>query len=144
MGNRHGHGAASGIARGKGAVAGFHLEINGFADVLQPGIAQQNPRQQAGFGQDLKAVANAENIAATLGMGHDRATDRRIGGNRPAAQIIAKGKAPRHADDVDALGHIGVLVPDHADLGTGALEGHRQIAVAVRTGEGENSREFRC
>ena len=73
------------------------------ADEFQPGIAHQHARQQPHLGQHLKAVADAQHIAAPRRMGRDRRADRRLRGNGAAAQIIAKGKPARNAHHIDAL-----------------------------------------
>jgi hypothetical protein len=71
-------------------------------------------------------------------MRDDRPADRRIGGDRPAAQVIAIGKAARHADDIDALGQCGVLVPDHRDPCDRVPERHRKVTVAIGAGKDDD------
>ena len=58
--------------------------------------------QQPGFAQDLKAVADAEQEAAALGVDAHRAHDRRARGDRAATQIVAIGEAARHHHEVGA------------------------------------------
>ena len=62
---------------------------------LQPGVLLQCARQQAGFAQDLEAVADAEHRPAVPGERVDRGHDRREAGDRTRAQVVAVGEATR-------------------------------------------------
>ena len=73
-------------------------------------------------------------------MGDHRLGDRRARRDRTATQVVAEREAPGDADDIGAGGQFGVLVPDAGDLGAGGLEGHGQVAVAVRAGKGDDGR----
>jgi hypothetical protein len=55
---------AGGEQVGEGAVGGFDAEVDLLADVLEAGVAHERAGQQAGFGEDLEAVADAEDEAA--------------------------------------------------------------------------------
>ena len=78
----------------------------------------------AGFGQNLKSVANPQDVAAAGGMvvngAHDRGTRR----HRPAAQVIAKAEAAGNHHQVE-VAQIGVLMPDHPRLLAEAIAAKR-------------------
>jgi len=87
------------------------LEKNVFAVELQIAIADERSGQQAGFGEDLKTVADAEDEAAVVGElfhGLHHGAEPR---DRAAAQIIAVAEAAGH-DDAVGVAERGVLVPD--------------------------------
>jgi hypothetical protein len=67
--------------------------MNLLADVLEAGVAHERAGQQAGLGEDLEAVADAEDQAAAGGKPLDRLHDRRKAGDGAGAQVIAVGKA---------------------------------------------------
>ena len=73
-------------------------------------------------------------------MGNHGMTDRGIGRNRAATQVVAKGKTTRNTHNINALRQISLLVPDTADLCACSLESNSQIAVAVRSRKGNNRR----
>src|SRR5206468_1309642 len=59
--------------------------------------------------------------------------------HRAGAQIIAVGKAAGDTDEVDPVGKLGVLVPDHRRLAPAdLLHRHGEVAVAVRSGEDDD------
>ncbi len=74
-------------------------------------IAQQRAGQQAGFHQNLEAVADAEHQAAIGRELLHRAHDGRETRDGAAAQIIAVGKSAGQNDGVD-VAEIGGIVPD--------------------------------
>ncbi|MEI9863640.1 MAG: hypothetical protein WDN00_03600 [Limisphaerales bacterium] len=74
---------------GKWRIRRCGLKENIFAMKLQIAVADERPGQQAGFGKDLKAVADAEDEAAVVGElfhGLHHGAEPR---DRAAAQIIA-------------------------------------------------------
>ena len=66
-------------------------------------IAQQRAGEQAGFHQNLEAVADAEHEAAVGGELLHRAHDGREAGDGAAAQVIAVGEAAGEDDGVEAF-----------------------------------------
>src|SRR3546814_12283193 len=85
----------------------------------------------ARFSQYLKAVADADDGDAALCRFHHGPHDRRTCGHCAGAQIIAIGEAAGHADHVNAVGQIGIAMPDHASLtARNFTECPRPIAVA--------------
>mmetsp|Transcript_18163 Transcript_18163/g.28382 ORF Transcript_18163/g.28382 Transcript_18163/m.28382 type:complete len:209 (-) Transcript_18163:254-880(-) len=123
---------------GVGRLRRLHLQTHGLADVFQACIAQERAGQDAGFGQNLKSVAHAQHIAAPIRMGLYGLTNWGIGRNRTATQVVTKGKAARHADDINAFGQARILVPYHRDIRTRRLERHRQIPITVRAGKNDH------
>ena len=135
MRNRNPDRLAGHIAFGKGRPGRCHPQTYSPADKLQPGVAHQHAGQKAHLGQDLKAVADAKYIASARRMGPDCGPDRRLRGNRPATQIVAKGKSAGHRHQIDPIRQACVLVPDAGHIATGAGKRYREITVAVRAGE---------
>ena len=68
---------------------------------LRLAVAEQRAGQQAGFHQDLEAVADAEHQAAVGGELLDRLHHRRKVGDGAAAQVIAVGEAAGQDDGID-------------------------------------------
>ena len=101
------------VAAGEERVGLLDLEVHVAADELERGVAHQHARQQAGLGQHLEAVADAEHGRAGLGLRHHVAHDGRVRGHGAAAQVVAVGEAAGQHDQVGG-GHRGVAVPDHA------------------------------
>ena len=87
----------------KAAVGAFDAQVLHLADEAQIGVAHQDPRQQAAFAKDLKAVANAKDQAAALGMGADAVHDGGAAGDRSAAQVVAIAEAARQNDEIGAF-----------------------------------------
>ena len=67
VGDRHPDGLAFLVMRRERAFGGFDLEADFAADELQIAVRQERSGQQLRFGQDLKAVADAEHGDALLG-----------------------------------------------------------------------------
>ena len=121
-----------------GLAAGHGLELDEAADEAQAGIADQRAGQQAGLGQDLEAVADAEHGGAGLRAPHDLAHHRAARRHGAAAQIVAVGEAAGHADQVE-LRQLGLLVPDpQHGLPEHGLHGDGEVAVAVGAGKGDD------
>ena len=76
MGDRHAHDIADVISLGKGCVVALNLQMHIFADKFEVGVAHQRARQQSGFGQNLKAVANAQHMDTFFGAVFNLAYDR--------------------------------------------------------------------
>ncbi len=137
----HGHDSFAAIAE-SGGEAGLQigdLQVDRLADIFQGRVAQQGAGQHAGFAQDLETVADAHHRDAALGGDPDRLDHGRERRHGPAAQIVAIGEAARQHDQVQARRQLGVLVPDHRDLGAGgALDRHLAVAVAVGAGEDDD------
>ena len=77
---------------GKGTVRRFDAHVNVFADEVQVAVADQRTRQQSGFAENLKTVADAEHKAAAVGKLLDRVHHRRKARERAGAQIVAVRK----------------------------------------------------
>src|SRR5262249_43255716 len=106
-----------------------------FAQKLKPLVPHENTRQEARFGQDLKAVADAQHLAAGLGEFHYLAHDRREAGDGTGPEIIAGGKSSGD-DHAVGLGQFRLFMPNE----TGLLlqdAGDRVVGIpiAVRAGE---------
>ena len=110
------------------------LEENVFAVELQIAIADERAGQQAGFGEDLKAVADTEDEAAVVGEllhGLHHGAEPR---DRAAAQIIAVAEAAGH-DDAVGVAERGVLVPDEPRGMAEQADGVDGVLVAVAGGK---------
>ena len=110
------HDAAEGLAvlvmAGEGGVGALDPQVAVHRQEPQGGVAQQGAGQDAGLGQDLEAVADAQDVAAAVGVVVHRAHDRGLRGHGAAAQVVAEAEAAGDDDQVDA-GQVGVLVPEH-------------------------------
>ena len=84
-----------------------------FAVELQIAVADERAGQQAGFGEDLEAVADAEDEAAVVGELFHRLHHRAEPRDGAAAQIIAVAETAGHDDAVGVAEGI-FLVPDVA------------------------------
>ena len=96
---------------GEGRVGIFHANVHMAADKAQAGVAHHRAGEQAGFEQNLKAVADAEDQSAAFGEFFHGLHHRREAGDRAGAQIVAVGKAAGQDDGV-AVRQIFGLVPD--------------------------------
>ena len=104
---------------------------------LQIAVADERAGQQVRFGQDLKAVADADDEAAVVGElfhGLHHGAEPR---DRAAAQIIAVAKAAGH-DDAIGVAEGGVLVPDEVRGMAEQADGVDGVLVAVAGGELED------
>ena len=110
-----GHGAGDDIAffHAVGEEGGIVLngQLHFAADEMQMGIAHEGAGQEARFGDDLEAIADAQNLEAFCGLGADIRHDGRARGDGAAAQIIAIGKTAGDDDEID-LGQFRIGVPD--------------------------------
>ena len=104
----------------------------------QIGVAHQHAGQQAGFAQDLEAVADAEHEPAARGVGPHRVHDTGPPGDGAAAQVVAVGEAAGQHDEVGAARQLALGVPDRRDPGAGLAQRPRDVAVAVRAGEDDD------
>ncbi len=106
-------------------------------------------RQEAAPDQDLEAVADPQDQAATVveaaqGVAQDGAEP---GREDPAgAQVVAVGEAARDRQDLESIERIGRLeqpadVPG-LDLGPGPLPGGRRLLVAVGSGRSQDDRAW--
>ena len=140
VGDRDSEGTSGVIARRKDRIGTLRADMNVAADVAQRHVTHEHARQQAAFGEDLKAVADAEHSHARLRPLDDRAHHRRMRGHGAGAQVVAVGKASGKDDEV-AVRQIAVAVPDHARCpACRGFDGHGGVMVAVRTGEDDNAR----
>ena len=121
------------LARERRIVRGG-LEENIFAVELQIAVADERAGQQAGFGEHLKAVADAEDKAAVVGElfhGLHHGAEPR---DRAAAQIIAVAEAAGH-DDTIGVAERRILVPDEARGMAEQADGVDGVLVAVAGGK---------
>ncbi len=129
---------AARVAAGEGGVGALDLQVLPVADEAQIGVAHQDAGQEAGFAQDLEAVADAEHESALSGVRPHRVHDLGPPGDRAAAQVIAIGEAARQHDEVGAARQLALGVPDRRDPGAGLAQRPRDVAVAVRAGEDDD------
>src|SRR5450759_5064910 len=91
MRHRHADYLARIVVAGERRVGALDPQIDVAADEAQILAAHQYPRQQAGFAQDLEAVADAEHQPALCREAAHRVHYRRARRDRPAAQVVALG-----------------------------------------------------
>jgi len=127
---------ALGEPGGKGAIRGFSAEIDLLADVFETGVAHERTGEQAGLSEDLEAVADAQDQAASGCKALDRLHDGREAGDGAGAQVIAIGKAAGNQDCINALKILGV-VPEEGD-GLMSDFGNHVVSVVVAVGAGKD------
>ena len=86
------------------------------ADVAVAGVAHEGAGQESGFGEDLEAVADAEDEAAGCGETLDGLHDGSEGGEGSGAEVVAVGEASGDEDGVAVLER-GGGVPEEGGLG---------------------------
>ncbi len=96
---------------GEGGVGGLGAEMDLLADVVEAGVAHEGAGEQAGFGEDLEAVADAEDEAAGGGEFFDRLHDGGEFGDGAGAEVVAVGEAAGDEDGV-AVFEVGGGVPE--------------------------------
>jgi len=110
------------------------LEENVFAVELQIAVANQSAGQQVRFGEDLKAVADADDEAAVVGELFHSLHHGAEPSDRAATQVIAVAETAGH-DDAVGVAERGVLVPDEPRGVAKVPHGVDGVLVAVAGGE---------
>ncbi|KQP04129.1 hypothetical protein ASF28_19455 [Methylobacterium sp. Leaf99] len=127
-----------GVGGGESGVGPLDPQELPVADEAAVDVAHEHAGQQAGFAQDLEAVADAEHEAAAGRVCPHRIHGRRAPGDGAAAEIVAIGEAARQDGEVGARRQLGVGVPDLDHLGPGLGERPGHVRVAVRTREDDD------
>src|SRR5215470_16033025 len=108
------------------------------ADVLAIRVLEQRPREKPCLGEDLKAVADADDRPALPGERGHLLHHRREARDGPATQVVAVAEATGEDDQLAAL-QVVVLVPQHLRLVAEDLpRGVKGILVAVAAGEDDD------
>ncbi len=145
MGDRQGDVLAEVVVAAEGQVVAFDAEGRSIADEVQSGIAGEGSGEESSLGQDLEAVADAEDGFTGVGMVDSGAQGGGEAGDRTAAQVVAVAKSAGNDDDIDVT-EIAVLVPDHlGGLAEEALGDPLDVAIAVGAGEDDDAKfHFWC
>ena len=96
---------------------------------LQVIVAQQDAGQDAGLGEDLEAVARAEDRAARRREGLDRGHHRREASDCAGAQVVAVGKAARQHDRVGVT-EVDLRMPHESRIPADEAGDMREVPVA--------------
>ena len=89
--------------------------------------------EEAGFAQDLEAVADAaEHRSALCGEAADGLHRRREARDRSAAEVVTVREATRQDDPADIAREVGVSVPEEHRLSTERVERPGRVTVVVR------------
>ena len=107
------------------------FERNGFADVFQLGVADKSTGKQAGFGEDLKAVADAEDGSALAREVFDGGHDGREFRDGSAAEIVAVGETTGKNDRVDVTERGGIVPDEFGGLVQIFRDGVPRVVVAI-------------
>jgi len=110
------------------------LEENVFAVELQVAVADERAGQQAGFGEHLKAVADADDEAAVVGELFHGLHDGAEARDRAAAQVITVAETAGHNDAV-GVAERGFLVPEQPRGMAEQADGVDGVLVAVAGGK---------
>jgi hypothetical protein len=84
------------------------------ADVFEASVAHERAGKKTGFGEDLEAVADAEDETAGVGEVATDCMTGREAGDGAGAEVVAVGEAAGNEDCVDVLEVFGV-VPEEGD-----------------------------
>src|SRR5205823_10578096 len=95
-------------------VGALHAHVHKFADVFQPGIAHERAGKQAGFAENLEAIADAEHQASGGSELLHRVHYRRELGDSAGSQVIAISEAAGNNDGIAVL-QVVALVPQERD-----------------------------
>ena len=101
-------------------------------------VAQQRPGHEAGLGEDLEAVADAEDEPALARERRHRPHDRTEPRDHAGAQVVAVRESAGEDDRGDAVER-RLLVPQLDGLRAGQGEGVDRVAVAVAAGEDDHA-----
>ena len=121
------------IAAGKRRIRALDPQIDVAADEAKLRVAHQHARQQAGLRRRSESRCRSPSTSPPFcSKATHRVHDRRAGGDRAAAQIIAVGKAAGDDDEIGAGRQLGFRVPDHRRLAPGdEPQRARHIALAI-------------
>ena len=130
---------ASGQCAGEGRVGRLGAQMHLLADVFESGIAHEGTWQQAGFAEDLEAVADAEHEATGSGKALHGLHDRREVRDGTGAQVVAIGETAGDQDGIATFQVFG-LMPEHGDrLVRNLLDDVVGVVVAVGAREDEDA-----
>src|SRR5262249_18609521 len=90
--------------------------------------------KQARLGEDLEAIADADDRTAVGGELADGLHDRAEPGDGARSQVVAVGEAAGHDDGVDAVDR-AVAVPEQPGVGAEVAHDLEHVELAVRPGE---------
>src|ERR687898_836082 len=125
-------------ARGPGRVYGFDPDEDAVTDEAHVRVAEQSARQKVRLGQDLEAVADAENRASAFRELFQRAHDVREAGDRAWSQVVAVGESAGNDHRVDTL-EVRIGVPQLDCVSTHPLHTVKGVPIAVGPGEDRNA-----
>src|SRR5688500_14021534 len=110
-----------------------------FAMKLQVAVAQHRTREQPGFAENLKAIADPEHGAAAAGKFRHAGHDWREPGDGAGAEVIAVREASRQHHHVGPL-QGGFLVPDEFRILPEHVPGGMiGVVIAIRSGEDDDA-----
>ena len=104
-----------------------------FAYIMLLRIPHQRPGQQAGLGQDLEAIADAQHQTAGSGKALYRLHDRGKLGQRARAQVVAVREPTRNQDCIAVLKLGGGMPKQRSLLAQYGSHGVVGIVIAVRS-----------
>ena len=122
MVDRYAQRGPRGHTRREHAPVAGHLQIDRRAQEGETPVLLQRAGQQVGFGEHLKAVADADHRAAGGGERRNRRHDRREAGDRPRAQVVAMGETPGEHDRIKRPER-PVTMPDDRRFGARVVPG---------------------
>ena len=115
-------------------------ELGIFSVMWSEHCSYKSSRKHLRFRQHLKAIADAQHIAAAVGMRLDGLHDRLARRHGAAAQIVAIGKPARQHDQIGPGGQFCLLMPDHGRrLAGDPLQSGRGVAVAIGGGKNDDA-----
>ena len=128
----------------EGGIGGFDPEVDGAADELQLVVADEGAGEEAGFGENLEAIAEAHDKAAGVSEflhGTDDGGEFRDG---TAAEIVSVAEATGEDDGINIRRNGGFLMPEKRGLGAYVLRhGVVCIVIAITSREDDNAKFHR-
>src|SRR5690606_36275083 len=115
----------------------LHAQVDVAALEPERAVARELPREQAGLGEHLEAVADAEDRAAAPREPRHRPHHRAVGREGAAAQVVAEAEAAGQYDGERAP-QVGLVVPDEPHRRAQHVpEGVEGVGVAVAAREAD-------
>ena len=113
-------------------------DVDVATEEAQAAVAQERAGHEAGLGQHLEPVADAEHEPAVRGERGHAAHDRAEPGDDPGPQVVAVREAAGQDDRGDPA-EVGDLVPQRDRLGARELEAAQRIGIAVAAREDDDA-----
>jgi len=118
----------------------FDFQFHFAADKVEVSIAHECSGQETCFGDDLKAIADTQNLESFQGFGANVCHDGRARRDGPAAEIIPIGKAAGNDNEIN-FRKFRIRMPDSNGSDAGdRLKGNHHVPFAIDAREYDDRR----